>query len=186
MGIVFQNYALFENMTVLQNVQYALKIKKKTNATSREVALEMIKRMGLEEHMNKKPNELSEVNEFLVANPHWQNRLAESHSEVAFQILNDGKCLQYSKHTEEGIQERIAILRSYDFDTAPLFIGFKPTQYADILDAFSLALSAKLGYENGFRTIPPKAYLRQSRPQNANDVRKPLSEPQRSAYYVFL
>ena len=28
MGIVFQNYALFENMTVLQNVEYALKIRK--------------------------------------------------------------------------------------------------------------------------------------------------------------
>ena len=27
MGIVFQNYALFENMTVLQNVEYALKIR---------------------------------------------------------------------------------------------------------------------------------------------------------------
>ena len=30
MGFVFQNYALFENMTVLQNVEYALKIKKET------------------------------------------------------------------------------------------------------------------------------------------------------------
>lgn len=59
MGIVFQNYALFENMTVLQNVQYALKINKATKSTSKHVALEMLKRMGLEEHMNKKPNELS-------------------------------------------------------------------------------------------------------------------------------
>jgi ABC-type molybdate transport system ATPase subunit len=30
MGIVFQNYALFPNMTVLQNVEYALKINKET------------------------------------------------------------------------------------------------------------------------------------------------------------
>lgn len=59
MGIVFQNYALFENMTVLQNVQYALKIKKETKAGSRKAALEMLERMGLMEHMNKKPNELS-------------------------------------------------------------------------------------------------------------------------------
>lgn len=59
MGIVFQNYALFENMTVLQNVQYALKIKKETRAESEQRALEMIRRMGLEEHMHKKPNELS-------------------------------------------------------------------------------------------------------------------------------
>ncbi len=59
MGIVFQNYALFENMTVLQNVQYALKIRKETKAQSREMAVDMIRRMGLEEHMNKRPSELS-------------------------------------------------------------------------------------------------------------------------------
>ncbi len=97
---------------------------------------------------------IRQVDEFLTANPHWQNRLEESHPEVAFQILNGGKGLQYSKHTEEGLRERIAILRSYDFDPTPLFIGFTPKQYADILDSFCLALSAKLGYENGFRTIP--------------------------------
>ena len=97
---------------------------------------------------------IRQVDEFLEANPHWKNRLEESHPEVAFQILNGGKGLQYSKHTEEGLQERIAILRSYDFDPVPLFIGFTPKQYADILDAFCLALSAKLGYEKGFRTIP--------------------------------
>lgn len=59
MGIVFQNYALFENMTVLQNVQYAMKIKKETKANATKAAKEMIQRMGLEEHMHKKPSELS-------------------------------------------------------------------------------------------------------------------------------
>ena len=59
MGIVFQNYALFENMTVLQNVQYAMKIKKETKANATKAATEMIRRMGLEEHMHKKPSELS-------------------------------------------------------------------------------------------------------------------------------
>lgn len=59
MGIVFQNFALFENMTVLGNVEYAMKIKKATKAKARERAIEMIKRMGLEEHMYKKPTELS-------------------------------------------------------------------------------------------------------------------------------
>ncbi len=59
MGIVFQNYALFENMTVLGNVEYALKIKKETRDGAREKALAMIDRMGLSEHVNKKPGELS-------------------------------------------------------------------------------------------------------------------------------
>ena len=64
MGIVFQNYALFENMTVLQNVEYALKIKKENKskeaqAQIRQKVLEMIRHMELEEHMDKKPGLLS-------------------------------------------------------------------------------------------------------------------------------
>ena len=64
MGIVFQNYALFENMTVLGNVEYALKIKKEnksaeTRAKVRERALAIIEQMGLSDHINKKPTELS-------------------------------------------------------------------------------------------------------------------------------
>ena len=64
MGIVFQNYALFENMTVLQNVEYALKIKKENKSAEakkavRESALKAIENMGLSEHAGKYPSELS-------------------------------------------------------------------------------------------------------------------------------
>jgi ABC-type Fe3+/spermidine/putrescine transport system ATPase subunit len=59
MGIVFQSYALFENMTVLQNVEYALKLHKETKAISREKAEQMIEVVGLKEHMKKMPRNLS-------------------------------------------------------------------------------------------------------------------------------
>jgi ABC-type Fe3+/spermidine/putrescine transport system ATPase subunit len=59
MGIVFQNYALFENMTVLGNVEYALKMDKTKKADSRRIALELIERVGLSEHLNKRPYKLS-------------------------------------------------------------------------------------------------------------------------------
>lgn len=59
MGIVFQNYALFQNMTVLGNVEYALKIKKDRKENSREIAMNLIEQVGLAEHMNKKPYKLS-------------------------------------------------------------------------------------------------------------------------------
>lgn len=63
-GIVFQNYALFENMTVLENVEYALKIRKENKTPQakkeiRERVLTMIERMGLSEHIDKKPVLLS-------------------------------------------------------------------------------------------------------------------------------
>ena len=64
MGIVFQNYALFENMTVIQNVEYALKIRKENKNKEakqkiRERALKLLNDMGLSEHMDKLPTMLS-------------------------------------------------------------------------------------------------------------------------------
>ena len=64
MGIVFQNYALFENMTVLENVEYALKIRKENKSRQarekiREKALALLSDLNLTEHMNKHPAELS-------------------------------------------------------------------------------------------------------------------------------
>lgn len=59
MGIVFQNYALFENMTVLQNVEYALRFHPETRACARKTAEEMIALVGLEEHRDKLPCKLS-------------------------------------------------------------------------------------------------------------------------------
>lgn len=59
MGIVFQNYALFPNMTVLQNVEYALKFHDEFKANSKQIALDTIKQVGLMEHINKKIGFLS-------------------------------------------------------------------------------------------------------------------------------
>lgn len=59
MGIVFQNYALFPNMTVLQNVQYALTLRKETKAQAKEIALRTLENVGLMDQMHKRPNQLS-------------------------------------------------------------------------------------------------------------------------------
>jgi ABC-type Fe3+/spermidine/putrescine transport system ATPase subunit len=59
MGIVFQNYALFPYMTVLKNVAYPLSIRKETKSTANKIALDLLNRIGLNEHIYKKPNKLS-------------------------------------------------------------------------------------------------------------------------------
>ena len=59
MGMVFQNYALFPNMTVLNNVMYALNIKLKNKEKAKEESIEMLKLVHMEEHLNKYPHELS-------------------------------------------------------------------------------------------------------------------------------
>lgn len=58
MGIIFQNYALFPNMSVLENVSYALKkIHGKKEAI--RIAKETLELIGMQEHLDKKPNQLS-------------------------------------------------------------------------------------------------------------------------------
>ena len=64
MGIVFQNYALFENMSVLRNVEYALLKSAETKgaynkASARTKAEEMLNLVGLGDHLDKKPRQLS-------------------------------------------------------------------------------------------------------------------------------
>ncbi|MBR2046435.1 MAG: ABC transporter ATP-binding protein [Agathobacter sp.] len=59
MGIVFQNYALFPNMNVLENVEYALKLQPETKAKAREIAMKTLEQVDLMDQIHKKPNQLS-------------------------------------------------------------------------------------------------------------------------------
>jgi ABC-type Fe3+/spermidine/putrescine transport system ATPase subunit len=59
MGIVFQNYALFQNMTVLGNVEYALRFHPELKTKARAVAEDIIGQVGLSGHIDKKPYKLS-------------------------------------------------------------------------------------------------------------------------------
>lgn len=59
MGIVFQNYALFENMSVLKNVEYALKFHGINKTEGRAKSEEILCAVGLSEHLHKMPKELS-------------------------------------------------------------------------------------------------------------------------------
>lgn len=100
---------------------------------------------------------IRQVDSYLQQNPAWKNRLLESHPEVAFQSLNNGMGLLHSKHSDEGIEERIQILLKYGIDPTPLFAQVASKQREDVLDALCLALSAQLGCRYGFRTIPNQA-----------------------------
>ena len=58
-GIVFQNYSLFPNMNVYDNIAYALKAKKLSKEEIEKSVNEIIEIVGLEEHIYKKPRNLS-------------------------------------------------------------------------------------------------------------------------------
>lgn len=59
MGIVFQNYALFQNMTVQKNVEYALRFNQDLKSQSGQIAKKMIEQVGLTEYKDVKPYRLS-------------------------------------------------------------------------------------------------------------------------------
>lgn len=59
MGIVFQNYALFANMTARKNVAYAMRFRPALKANADARAQELLETVGLAEHMDKYPSEMS-------------------------------------------------------------------------------------------------------------------------------
>lgn len=58
-GFVFQSYNLIPHQTALANVELALTLSGVSKDESRRRAKEVLKKVGLEEHMNKKPNQMS-------------------------------------------------------------------------------------------------------------------------------
>ena len=56
---------------------------------------------------------IRQVDEFLHKNKEWRVKLIESHPECAFQALNNGVGIVASKHTNDGIEQRIDILSAY-------------------------------------------------------------------------
>ena len=58
-GFVFQSYNLIGHQTILANVELALTISGVTSKIRRKKAIQMLKKVGLGDHINKKPNQLS-------------------------------------------------------------------------------------------------------------------------------
>jgi putative spermidine/putrescine transport system ATP-binding protein len=58
-GMVFQSYALFPNMTVSQNIGFGLRVRKASEAEIKERVKEMVSLVNLEKHADKYPFQLS-------------------------------------------------------------------------------------------------------------------------------
>ena len=58
-GMIFQAYALFPNMTVAQNIGFGLRIRKESESAIKERVQEMVSLISLEKHVDKYPYQLS-------------------------------------------------------------------------------------------------------------------------------
>jgi len=59
LGIVFQSYALFPNITIIGNVQYGINRRQFSAAQREQRAMEMLELVGIEEQAHKYPAQLS-------------------------------------------------------------------------------------------------------------------------------
>ena len=58
-GMIFQNFSLFQQRTVLQNVTFPLEVRREPKAESTERALELLSLVGLADKAKRYPSELS-------------------------------------------------------------------------------------------------------------------------------
>ena len=58
-SMVFQNYALYPQMTVFDNMAFGLKMRKKSKTFIKEKIKWASNKLGLEEYLFRKPKELS-------------------------------------------------------------------------------------------------------------------------------
>ena len=97
---------------------------------------------------------IKEVDELVRGNKDLSEKLLESHPELCFQILNEGRALRFRKKTEEGVNERVSILERYGLQRDYLLQMAKTKSVAhDFNDAGCLALCAFLS-SHGISRIP--------------------------------
>lgn len=58
-GFIFQSYNLISHITVLENVEMGMTLSGVSTSKRKKKALEVLKKVGLEKHAHKKPNQLS-------------------------------------------------------------------------------------------------------------------------------
>jgi len=102
---------------------------------------------------------IKEVDEFLLENESWRNRLVESHPEYVFMALNAGTPIYEKKRTKDGLGARLSILRQHIINIDRILDddGQEPNmkkRLDDVVDAACLAVVGQLGKANGFLTIP--------------------------------
>ena len=58
-GFIFQSYNLISHISILSNVEMCLTLRNTSKSVARKKAIEALERVGLKDHMHKKPNQLS-------------------------------------------------------------------------------------------------------------------------------
>ena len=99
------------------------------------------------------------LDQFLIANPAWREKILESHPEILFMTLNGGMIYQ-KKNTKKGIRHRLDLVSGHKPVAADFFRDIKEefrrneVEEDDIVDAMALALGALQSIDKGIKTLP--------------------------------
>ena len=164
MGMVFQNYALFPNMTVLENVTYALNLKLKDKEKAKKEALKMIKVVNMEEHLNKRPHELSGGQQQRVA-------IARTLALKPDIILFDEPMSALDADNRLGLRKKLKEIQK-EFKTTMIYITH------DQEEAFSLSDRVMVMHEGNIEQLdtPNKIYKHPANEYVRNFVTNHLKE----------
>ncbi len=100
-----------------------------------------------------------EVDQFILKNKSFQKRIFESHPEICFAGLNNGKPMMEKKSKLEGRKERMDLLEKYFPKSKSIFekgrqqFLKKEVKDDDLVDALVLAITGFLGEKNGYEFI---------------------------------
>jgi len=100
-----------------------------------------------------------EVDQFLLKNKSFKNKLYEAHPEICFAGLNKGMPMKEKKSTTEGITDRMNLLTSHFPKSISVlkkgreYFLKKEVKDDDILDALVLAVTGFLGEKFGYQYI---------------------------------
>ncbi len=104
LGVVFQNYALFPHMSAIENVEFALRMRKVPKAERRQRAADALDRVGLGKMRDRKPRQLSGGQQQRVA-------LARALVFNPAALLLDEPMAALDKRLREQMQEEIKTLQ---------------------------------------------------------------------------
>ena len=122
--IVFQDYALFPNLNAYENITYGLR--NKPNISSKEEVDDLIKLLGLEEHLNKNINQLSGGQKQRVA-------LARTMVMKPKILLLDEPLSALDGVIKESIKEKIKTIAK-DFNLTTIIVTHDPEEALTLSD----------------------------------------------------
>ena len=110
-GFIFQSYNLIMHQTVYSNVEIALTLSGVSKFQRKKRVLEVIEKVGLKEHVNKKPSQLSGV--------HSKDDFVTAKRSTDQGILIKNNLKEFKKYVDSNEQIKNnsdAITYKYDFD----------------------------------------------------------------------